>query len=245
VTRIAATPARRDLFDIDEDAKRLGKKQAEVFHSVVAKLLYVSIRARSDILLAISFLCTRVSKSTVEDEAKLKRVLEYLNGTLHFKYVLGADNLTKLRSWVDASYAVHPDMKSHTGGVMSFGLGGLVCKSSKQKLNTKSSTEAEVVGASDYLPNTMWAQMFLEGQGYKLEESIMEQDNESAMKLEKTAGCPLDKSPDTSTYDTFGLRTERQQMESLSDTAQLCRCLQISSQNHCRETCSVVSAMLF
>jgi hypothetical protein len=76
-------------------------------------------------------------------------------------------------------------MKSHTGGVMSFGIGGLACKSSKQKLNTKSSTEAEVVGASDYLPNTMWMQMFMEEQGHKTTESILEQDNESAMKLEK------------------------------------------------------------
>jgi hypothetical protein len=185
VTRTAATPARRDLFEIDANAKPLEKEGAEIFHSVVAKLLYVSLRARADILLAISFLCTRVSKSTTEDQTKLKRVLEYLKGTLHYKYILGADNMSKLRSWVDASYAVHPDMKSHTGGVMSFGIGGLICKSSKQKLNTKSSTEAEVVGASDYLPNTMWMQMFLAEQGYKLEESVLEQDNESAMKLEK------------------------------------------------------------
>ena len=75
-------------------------------------------------------------------------------------------------------------MKSHTGGVMSFGLGGFVCKSSKQKLNTKSSTEAELVGASDYLPNTIWMQNFLRAQGYSMEESIFMQDNESAMKLE-------------------------------------------------------------
>jgi hypothetical protein len=68
---------------------------------------------------------------------------------------------------------------------MSLGIGGIVCKSSKQKLNTKSSTEAELVGASDYLPNTVWVKMFLEAQGYKVEESFLEQDNESAIKLEK------------------------------------------------------------
>ena len=184
IKRTAATPTKRDLFEISATAKPLQNKEAEVFHSVVAKLLYVSIRARMDILLAVRFLCTRVSKCTVEDQAKLKRLLEYIKGTLHFKYTLGSDNMTKLRSWVDASYTVHPDMKSHTGGVMSFGRGGLICKSSKQKLNTKSSTEAEVVGASDYLPNTMWVQMFLEAQGYVMTESVLEQDNKSAMKLE-------------------------------------------------------------
>ena len=185
ITRTATTPAKRDLFDINESSPRLENKEAETFHSVVAKLLYVAIRARPDILLAISFLCTRVSKSTKEDQVKLKRVLEYLKDTLHYKYILGADSLKKLDSGVDASYAVQQDMKSHTGGVMSFGIGGFTCKSSKQKLNTKSSTEAEVVGASDYLPNTIWLQNFLREQGYAIDESIYHQDNESAMKLEK------------------------------------------------------------
>ncbi len=112
-------------------------------------------------------------------------MLEYINGTLHYKYTLGADNLKKLRTWVDASYAVHPDMRSHTGGIMSFGTGGLVGKSGKQKLNTKRSTEAELVGASDYLAHIIWMQMFLEAQGYAIETSILEQDNESAIKLEQ------------------------------------------------------------
>ena len=67
---------------------------------------------------------------------------------------------------------------------MSFGTGGFICKSSKQQLNTKSSTEAELVGVSDYLPNILWVKMFLESQGYDLGENYLEQDNESAIKLE-------------------------------------------------------------
>ena len=138
-----------------------------------------------DILPAIGFLCTRVSRSTEQDQSKLRRVLEYIKGTMDLEYTLGADSMTKLRTWVDASYAVHPDMKSHTGGIMSLGIGGFVPKSRKQKLNTKSSTEAELVGASDYLPNTMWAKNFLEAQGYDIVENYLEQDNESAIKMEK------------------------------------------------------------
>lgn len=91
----------------------------------------------------------------------------------------------KMRTWVDAAFAVHPDMRSHTGGVISFGRGGLVCKSMKHKSNVKSSTEAETVGASDYLPHTLWVMMFLEAQGYTIRESYLEQDNESAIKMEK------------------------------------------------------------
>jgi hypothetical protein len=79
------------------------------------------------------------------------------------------------------SYAVHPELKSHTGGVSYFGTGGLLAKTSKQKLNTKNSTEVELVGASDYLPHTVWIKMFMEAQGHTMSECTMEQDNESAI----------------------------------------------------------------
>jgi len=54
--------------------------------------------------------------------------------------------------WVDSSYAVHPDMKSHTGIYMTLGTKGATYMSScKQKINTKSSTEAELVAVDDVL----------------------------------------------------------------------------------------------
>ena len=88
-------------------------------------------------------------------------------------------------TFVDASFAVHGDIKSHTGGVITFGRGGIACKSTKQKLVMKSSTEAELVGASEYLPSTIWVQHFLEAQGFPLRQSYFEQDNQSAMRLEQ------------------------------------------------------------
>jgi hypothetical protein len=185
IDRTATSPARKTLFEVDDSAEPLEKGLADIFHSVVAKLLYVALRARMDILLPVIFLCSRVSKSTVEDRAKLRRLLEYLSGTIDLTYTLGADDIGSFRTWVDASYAVHPDMRSHTGGVISFGTGGILCKSTKQKINTKSSTEAELVGASDYLPNALWTKMFLEAQGHTVTECFLEQDNESAIKLEK------------------------------------------------------------
>ena len=68
---------------------------------------------------------------------------------------------------------------------MSFGYGMVHARSTKQKLNTKSSTEAEVVGASDYLPYNLWLGMFLKEQGYNLSANFFYQDNQSAMKMEK------------------------------------------------------------
>ena len=65
------------------------------------------------------------------------------------------DNLTELFTWVDASYAVHNDMKSHNGGVMSFGRGVINTKPPKQKDNNKISTESKKNGVSDYLPHNI------------------------------------------------------------------------------------------
>ena len=132
------------------------------------KLWYICKRGSPDIEPTLSFLCTRVSKPTVEDEKKLYRVLDYLKDTLEDVRIIGADNLDKLYMLVDASYAIHPNMRSHTGGAMSFRTGILHGKSSKQKVNTKSSTESELVAVSDYLPYHIWMIIFLKYQGYNI-----------------------------------------------------------------------------
>ena len=65
---------------------------------------------------------------------------------------MGSDNLLKIETWVNASHAVHDDMRGHTGGCMSFEVGIIYGKSSKQKLNTESTTESEVAVVSQYVP---------------------------------------------------------------------------------------------
>ena len=68
---------------------------------------------------------------------------------------------------------------------MSLGHGVIHAKCSKQKLDTKSSTESEVVGASDYIGYTLYIKWFLKEQGYVLKHNIFYQDNMSAIKMEK------------------------------------------------------------
>ena len=75
-------PAKGNLFDVDGESPLLEGKEFETFQSRVAKLPYVAIRARLDMLLPVAFLCTRVTKSTKQDQMKLKRVLEYVKGRI-------------------------------------------------------------------------------------------------------------------------------------------------------------------
>jgi len=94
-------------------------------------------------------------------QEKLKRLSSFLNKTINDVRVIGANSMDILHTWTDASFAVHNDMKGHTGGTMSFGKGVMHTKSSKQKLNTKSSTETELVGVSEYIPYTIWMIFFI------------------------------------------------------------------------------------
>ena len=68
---------------------------------------------------------------------------------------------------------------------MSLGLGVLHGKSTKQKLNVKSSTEAELVGVSNYLPYNIWLLMFLSEQGYAITGNTLYQDNQSTILVPK------------------------------------------------------------
>jgi hypothetical protein len=67
---------------------------------------------------------------------------------------------------------------------MSLGQGVIYGTSKRQKLNTKSSTEAELVGADDVMPQMLWTLYFLEAQGYKINNNVLYQDNKSAILLE-------------------------------------------------------------
>ena len=107
-------------------------KEADTLHYIVSKLIWVAKMGRPDIEPDILFLCNRVTKSTVEYKEILKRVLQFLKQTIKNKRVVGAYNLSQLFLWVDSAYAVHPDLKIHTGGGISFLYGLVHCKSIKK-----------------------------------------------------------------------------------------------------------------
>ena len=88
----------------------------------------------------MAFLSTRVQSPDVDDYKKLTRVMKYICSTRDITLTMEAGDGPKW--WVDSSYAVHPDMRSHSGIFMTLGKGTAYSASSKQKLNMKSSTEA-------------------------------------------------------------------------------------------------------
>jgi hypothetical protein len=69
------------------------------------------------------------------------------------------------RWWIEASFAVHPNMRSHTCTAMSNGTGYVAFLSLKQKLNTRSSTGAELVGVDECMGKILRTKNFMEKQG--------------------------------------------------------------------------------
>jgi Reverse transcriptase (RNA-dependent DNA polymerase) len=181
----SATPAANHLFQVDNAAEKLSSDKSIMFHHNAAKLLFLCKRACPDVQTATAFLCTRVKAPDIDDYKKLGRVMHYLRTTHDMVLTLESNSVNIIKWWVDASFAVHPDMKSHTGAVMSLGRGAMYSTSMRQKLNGRSSTEGELIGVSDVLPQILWTRYFLEAQGYTIKESIVYQDNQSAILLEK------------------------------------------------------------
>ena len=173
----AKTPAGTDLFSVDEESSRLDEAGAEEFHSRVAKLLYLAKRVRPEILPAIIYLTSRVNCSTQQDLGKLNRVLFYLNQFPGLGLGLSVGKSLTVFGYIDASFGVHSDYKSHTGAVVSLGKGPIVCDSSKQKTNAKSSYEADLMGASDGSNNLFFVRNLLIEQGYKVGPAKLRQDN--------------------------------------------------------------------
>ena len=182
-------PALPNLFEITE-SPLLAEKERKKFHSIVAALLYLAKRTRPDILTTVSFLSTRVTKATESDWKRLDRLLKYLNYDPSSGIVLKpGDQPLHINASIDASYGVHEDGKSHSGLCIALGDGPVFVRSAKQKIVSKSSTEAELIGISDGCSQIIWSRDFIIGQGYDVSAATVYQDNMSTINMVK-AGKP-------------------------------------------------------
>ena len=83
---------------------------------------------------------------------------------------------------VDRSHASYNDARGQKGGCL-IGDGVIHSSSTKQKINTKSSTKTELVGASEYIPYALLLIHFFRCQGHEVKKKQLMQDNQSTIKL--------------------------------------------------------------
>ena len=176
---LVTTPASSYLFNTDPGCKKPCKEQGQLFHHLVAKLLYLIKHTRQDMQTAVAFLCTRVREPDTDDYKKLTKVMQYIRNTKNMTLMIELDDEAKW--WVDSSYAVHPAMNSHT--VIYIPRGNMYTASYKQKLNTKSSTEAKLVAVDDAMGQVRWTRHFLATQGHPVPTMTTYEDNKSMILL--------------------------------------------------------------
>ncbi len=204
----AVSPATQELFSdkptTAQDMEKIGKitidELKSIYASKVMKLMYLAKRTRPDILLATSYLATKLQQPTMVDLQKVNRIFKYINATKGEQLKLTCNSL-QLHCYIDASFNVHPkDSKSHSGAIFTLGDKGgpIFVKSSKQKMVSRSSTEAELNAVYDHLPQILWIKQLLHEifpeRGDVLQPAVLYQDNTSTITLEKRGNFLLGKS---------------------------------------------------
>jgi hypothetical protein len=84
-------------------------------------------------------------------------------------------------------------MHGHSGGGLSLGRRFPIVSSTKQRLNTRSSVETEILGAEDFVPTICWTRYFMKAQGYGVKDNVMFQDNKSSILLENNGNASSSK----------------------------------------------------
>ena len=154
------TPAVSELFTVNLTHQNLDTPTSELFHYIIAKFLYIAKRAKSDLQVAVAFLCNGVKCPNIVDWKKLSSLVWYVRATIYLPLIVGSDGTGNIVWSIYASFAVHTDMKSHTGYCVTLGTDSTISGSSTQKVNTQSSTESELIGVDDVIGFVEWASLY-------------------------------------------------------------------------------------
>ena len=215
IAKMYATPAADNLFEVREGVPVADEASAKFFRSFVAKILYVAKRVKPECLTAVSFLSTRVNCCDTDDLTKLDRLLGYVLASRDRGIVLRVGGSVEVKGYIDASYGVHRDARSHTGAVIVIGDAGPIwSKSAIKKSNTKSSAEAELMALSDTAGQVIHIRNFIMAQGYDVAPAILYQDNLSCMALVKKGRPTSERSRHIAIREFWVTdRVERQEVE--------------------------------
>ena len=106
--------------------------------------------------MAVLLLCTRVIYPDTDDYKNMIRLMKYIQVAISLTLILLIDKSGNIKCYIDAEFEVHKYMRSHTGSFMTMVTGGAYVQYIKQKLNTNSSTEEDIVRVDGVLSQVIW-----------------------------------------------------------------------------------------
>ena len=195
ITKGHSMPHSANLMKHDPNVEVLNNPTK--FKSLVMALFYIAKKTRPDILFTVAYLATESASPTHEHMAKAYMVLAYLYETkdIELTHNCNSSDPGGLYAFVDASYAIHKDMKGHTGALIFDELLNLFYSSStKQKLMGKSSTDAEIIGAHATMNSIESLKALYSEMTGSSKPTVLFQDNLSAKFLMENGDSSSDKS---------------------------------------------------
>jgi hypothetical protein len=185
--KIAPTPLPSKIEQLAESSEsRVPFNNIKRYQKINGALIYLSNTTRPDITFSVNFLARKMSAPTQQDYLFSKRILRYLKGTSSLK--LTFDKIDKIAGYSDASYAEDKKDRKSTGGyVFKMNGGAISWKSSKQKIVTMSSCEAEYVTLSDAAKEAIWLIKLKRNVENKKKDEVITifEDNQSTIKTAK------------------------------------------------------------
>ena len=114
VNKSSAAPA--IIFKVNKYCNKINAKRSVELNHMVARKFFATKWTRPDTCTTISFLATRVRETNNDDWAKLVRIMKCIIGTRNLPLILSANGSGILKWWIYGSFAVHPNIRRHTGG---------------------------------------------------------------------------------------------------------------------------------
>ena len=159
---IVETPAANHLFTEREYGYTLTGTQDDLFRNLVAKIFFVSFRSRPNLKTALAFLTTRVRNTDRDEYKKLTRIIRYIREMQVMNLTLEAESMGTILWWINAAYSVNLDLKVHSGGMILLKESVADSKSSRHRINSRSSTESDIIGLYNNMPGVIWTLLLLE-----------------------------------------------------------------------------------
>jgi hypothetical protein len=172
-------PIEKDCYSKDETEAVSNMPYREL----IGSLMYLAIATRPDIAFAVGYLSRFLDRPTRKLWSAANRVLKYLKGTTTFGLEYKSSSTENFRFFSDADYASDPLSRKSTIGQLIFGNGNPVFwASSRQTEVSLSSTEAELIAATETAKSAVWVTSFLRELGYSFTPEIPI-DNQSTTRL--------------------------------------------------------------
>ncbi|UYV67852.1 hypothetical protein LAZ67_5002251 [Cordylochernes scorpioides] len=157
------------------------------FREAIGSLMHLSYLTRPDITFALNKVSQKLAAPTKYDWEAVKRIFKYLVGTTEYGIMYQKGHkVGVLESFSDADFAGDPETRRSTSGVVCKLAGGVISwLSQKQRSVSLSTTEAELVAASNTAKEVIWLNRLFSEISPLKEQPIIKVDNASTIKLIK------------------------------------------------------------